>query len=188
MMKVFFLFLIASLSISYSQAQDLEDQTTKKSGKHIIRSQGSMEDVAALDEGYNEFEGGYYVMKDYLVRGTISLIRVRQGFLFTTRNVRELQTSQLKYYLQKANGNYQQVFLTNQNPSATATLLLSRSTTGPSLRERKFTGSMLTSSKTILNDLMEDKPEAVVTINKLKKITESNIRKLVKAYNSAFSQ
>ncbi len=40
---------------------------------------------------------------------------------------------------------------------------------------------MLTSSQTTLRELMGDKAEILKNINGLKKITEANIRKLVKA-------
>jgi hypothetical protein len=42
---------------------------------------------------------------------------------------------------------------------------------------------MLTSSKTTLSEMMGDKAEALTKINNVKKITESNIKKLVKTYN-----
>ncbi|MGV3507860.1 MAG: hypothetical protein ACO1N7_01125 [Sphingobacteriaceae bacterium] len=176
MMKLNFLFLFTVLTISYSQAQNI-----KSEAKNAVRSQGSMKDIAALDEGYTEFEGGLYALKDYLVRGKVNLVRVTYGSQVSNPNYNNW-LNKPKYYVQKAE-DYREIFLTNQNPSATSTLLLGGATTRQSLNNRKFTSSMLTSSTTTLKELMGDNAEVLTKINNLKKITESNIRKLVKIYN-----
>ena len=176
-MKLNFLFLFTVLTISYSQAQNI-----KSEAKNAVRSQGSMKDIAALDEGYTEFEGGLYALKDYLVRGKVNLVRVTYGSQVSNPNYNNW-LNKSKYYVQKAGNDYREIFLTNQNPSATSTLLLGGATTRQSLNNRKFTSSMLTSSTTTLKELMGDNAEVLTKINNLKKITESNIRKLVKIYN-----
>lgn len=183
-MKFNFLCLFTLLTISYAQAQNISNDA-KKNGKHskyVVRSQGALKDIASLDEGYNEFEGGLFALKDYLVRGKVNLIRVNYGTLVLTSNYNDWQNKQ-KYYLQKADNEYREIFLTNQDPSATSTLLFGGATTGQSLTNRKFVGSMLTSSKTTLREIMGDKADVLTKINKLKKVTQSNVKKLVKAYN-----
>ena len=183
-MKFNLLTLFTLLTISYSQAQNIgnEAKENNKHNKNVVRSQGAMKDIAALDEGYTEFEGGLYALKDYLVRGKINLIRVSYGSQVSNPNYNSW-LNKSKYYIQKADKEYREIFLTNQNPSATTTLLLGGATTRQSLNTRKFTSSMLTSSITTLKELMGDNAEVLTKINNLKKITESNIRKLVKTYN-----
>lgn len=183
-MKFNFLCLFTLLTISYAQAQNISNQAEKngKRSKYVVRSQGAMKNIAALDEGYNEFEGGLFALKDYLVRGKVNLIRVNYGALVLTSNYNNWQNKQ-KYYLQKVDHEYREIFLTNQDPSATSTLLLGGATTRENLYNRKFTSSMLTSSKTTLREIMGDKADVLTKINKLKKVTQSNVKKLVKAYN-----
>ena len=182
-MKFNLLILSTLLITSYSQAQNISNEAKNdKHSKNAIRSQGAMKDIAALDEGFNEFEGGLYALKDYLVRGNVNLIRVNYGSMASNPNYNNL-LNKSKYYLLKANNEYREIFLTNQNPSATSTLLLGGATTRQSLNNRKFTSSMLTSTKTTLRDIMGDKAEVLTKINALSKITEGNIRKLVKTYN-----
>lgn len=157
-MKFNFLFLFTLLTISYSQAQSISHEAKKKHIKNVVRSQGAMKDIAALDEGYTEFEGGLYALKDYLVRGKVNLVRVAYGSQVSNPNYNNL-LNKPKYYVQKADNEYREIFLTNQNPSATSTLLLGGATTRQSLNNRKFTNSMLTSSITTLKEIMGDNAE-----------------------------
>ena len=176
--------LLAFFTISYAHAQDTktEHKTDQARAKHSIRSSGAIKDIASLDEGFNEFEGGLFAIKDYLVRGNVTLIRVSYGTRVSSPNYRDWQNKK-KYYLLKGDDEHREIFLTNQNPSATSTLAFGGMATRQSLNNRKFTGSMLTSSQTTLRELMGDKAEILKNIDGLKKITEANMRKLVKAYN-----
>jgi hypothetical protein len=183
-MKCKFLCLFTCLIISYAHAQDVgaEAKKSDKRDKHEVRSQGAINNINALEEGYNEFEGGLFALKDYLIRGKVNLVRVSYGTLVTTSNYNDWRRRP-KYYLQKADDEYREIFLTNQDPSATSTLMLGGATTRQSLNNRKFLGGMLTSSKSTLKDLMDDKEEVLVKINGLKKITQNNMKNLVKLYN-----
>lgn len=183
-MKINFLCLIAIFTITYVQAQNQTsvEKKTEKGTRQLVRSQRYLNDVTALDEGYNEFEGGVSAIKDYLVRGKVNLVKVTYGVIVATSSYNHYQNKQ-KYYLQKTDQEYRELFLTNQNPSLGATMLAGGTVTGKSLNDRKFIGSMLTSSKATLTDIMGDNADVLAKIRKLKKINQSSIKNLVKTYN-----
>lgn len=183
-MKLHSLFLFALLTISYAHAQNLnaENKKDEKGTKNRILNQGSLRNPATLDEGYNELEGGIFAVKEYLVRGKVSMIRLSYGPLSSNLTYNNTANKQ-KYYLQKAENEYREIFMANQNPSTVNVLLKGGVSTRHNSTNRKLTRSFHTSSKTTLIDLMGDKVQILTMIKKLKKIKQGNIKKLVKAYN-----
>ena len=184
MMKISFFCLLAILSTFCAKAQDEKtpSEISKKRDKQTIRRFGSLNDVAVLDEGYNESDGGLFAVKDFLVKGKVNFIRLSYGTRVANPNFRDWMRKP-KYYLQNTEIGYREIFLTNQDPSAAAVILTGSSTTRQSLNNRKFLGPMLTSSKQTLRDVMGDNIEVATTISGLKRISESKIKRLVKTYN-----
>jgi len=155
---------------------------------YVIQSRNLLNNLASLEEGYTPFEGGQYVIKDYLVKGNVSLVCITYGVAISYGASNSGETSKRYYVHRIADPDlYYEIFLTrksNSIPTASKILIGGTQNYRGMLNTKKSTGSMVEVSKATLLDLMGDDPDVTLKIQDITKMTVGILKNIVKLYDS----
>lgn len=136
-----------------------------KNKKNLLLGQSTGRNVAVYKEGYTAFPGGLYVIKDYIVKGSVNLVCVTFG-ISSASGYANSGDSAKKYYLNIQNDHrlYREVPIS------------------------RVKSSMSDMSKAILLDWFGKDEVVKSKIMSLKLVTSKQLKLIVKLYNSRTSQ